>query len=130
MENTARWRSDWFWYINGSFWSHNYSDSLVNKNWSDLEGWFWYINLHSSSELQQKTNLKYVISSYLGARYKAGRKKRLKKGYGFLVSFLTSFYYQSRSGFQEFHFQKFFFFFLVVVFSILKGCGVVVVYYA
>ena len=39
MQNTARWCSDWFWYINRCLWANIYLDPLVTKSC------FWYINL-------------------------------------------------------------------------------------
>ena len=40
MQNTVRWRSDWFWYTCRRSWRNNYLDG----NWYDLEGRFGYIN--------------------------------------------------------------------------------------
>ena len=50
MQNTARWRSDWFWCINRHSWANSYLDPMVNKNWCNLGDQFWFKNLHASSE--------------------------------------------------------------------------------
>lgn len=44
MQNTARWRSDWFCYINRSSWANTCLDLPVNKKWCDLDGRFCYLH--------------------------------------------------------------------------------------